>query len=326
MPSARWMNKRRPHWTRLKELVERAGRGGVRALSHKELQELGMLYRQTAADLAAVREDPYEEALARSLNQLLARGHNLLYAGRGHSGWGIWQFYSREYPRIFRQNFGYVAAAFFLFLMAGLMGALLTFRDPAFERFFLGPSMLETIHQHKMWTDSVLTIQPLAASGIMTNNIVVTLYAYVGGIIAGLGTIRAMLYNGLMIGVVGVACYEGGMSNLLWSFVAPHGVLELPAIFIGGGAGLMLARGLLFPGFLSRKESIAKAGRESVRLVLGIIPILIVAGTIEGFFSPTHLPSGLKYAFAAALFTIFAIYLGMAGRTPDAPSSSIART
>jgi len=128
-----------------------------------------------------------------------------------------------------------------------------------------------------------------------------------------------------MIGVVGVACYEGGMSNLLWSFVAPHGVLELPAIFIGGGAGLMLARGLLFPGFLSRRESIAKAGRESVRLVLGIIPILIVAGTIEGFFSPTHLPAALKYAFAAALFTIFAIYLGMGGRTPDVPGSTIAR-
>lgn len=315
------MNKRRPHWTRLTELLERAGSSGVRALSHKELQELGLLYRQTAADLAAVREDPYEEALARSLNQLLARAHNLLYAGRGHSGWGIVEFYAKTYPRIFRENFAYVAAAFFLFLMAALMGTLLTFRDPGFERYFLGPAMLETIQQHKMWTESVLTIQPLAASGIMTNNIVVTLYAYVGGLTAGLLTIRAMLFNGLMIGVIGVACYEGGMSNLLWSFVAPHGVLELPAIFIGGGAGLMLARGLLFPGLLSRRESLAKAGRESVRLVLGIIPILIVAGTIEGFFSPTHLPSALKYAFAVAVFTIFSIYLGMTGRR--APSSSV---
>ena len=314
------MNKRRPHWARLTELVERAGRGGVRALSHKELQELGLLYRQTAADLAAVREDPYEEALARSLNQLMARAHNLLYAGRGHSGWGIVEFYSKTYPRIFRENFAYVAAAFFLFFMSGLMGALLTFRDPAFERYFLGPGMMETIRQHKMWTEPVLTVQPLAASGIMTNNIVVTLYAYVGGLTAGLMTIRAMLFNGLMMGVVGVACYEGGMSNLLWSFVAPHGVLELPAIFIGGGAGLLLARGLLFPGLLSRRESLAKAGRESVRLVLGIIPILIVAGTIEGFFSPTHLPAGLKYAFAAAVFTIFSIYLGTSGRRSVNPS------
>ena len=83
-----------------------------------------------------------------------------------------------------------------------------------------------------------------------------------------------------------MACWQNGMSLSLWSFVAPHGVLELPAIFIAGGAGLLLARGLLFPGWLPRREALRRSAAEAGRLVLGIFPLLVVAGTTEGFFSP----------------------------------------
>jgi uncharacterized membrane protein SpoIIM required for sporulation len=314
MPSARWLSKRRPYWERLTELVERSGHSGVRNLSHKELQELGLLYRQAAADLAAVREDPLEQGLARALNQLLSRAHNLLYAGRKRSGWGIFRFYRVDFPQTFRETFNYTLAAALLFLFAGLAGALLTLHDAAFERYYLGPQMIETIEHHKMWTESVLSVKPLASSQIMTNNISVCFVTFASGIIAGLGTIFEMLNNGLLMGVIGVACFEANMSTMLWSFVAPHGVLELPAIFISGGAGLLLARGLLFPGLLPRRESLAQAGAKSSRLIFGIIPTLIVAGTIEAFLSPTHLPPGLKYIFAGALFTLFSVYLMKSGR------------
>jgi uncharacterized membrane protein SpoIIM required for sporulation len=321
MPSARWLSKRRPYWERLTELVERSGRSGVRNLSHKELQELGLLYRQAAADLAAVREDPLEQGLARSLNQLLSRAHNLLYAGRKRSGWGIIKFYRVDFPQVFRETFNYTLAAALIFLFAGLLGALLTLHDASFERFFLGPPMMEKIEHHQMWTESVLAVKPLASSQIMTNNISVCFASYAFGIGAGLGTIFEMLMNGFLIGVIGVACFEANMSNMLWSFVAPHGVLELPAIFISGGAGLLLARGLLFPGLLPRRESLAQAGAKSARLMFGIIPTLIVAGTIEAFLSPTHLPPVLKYFFAAALFSLFVVYLTKSGRKEIAMES-----
>lgn len=326
MPSARWLNKRRPYWKRLTELVELSGRSGVRKLSHSELQELGLLYRQAAADLAAVREDPLDQGLARGLNQLLSRAHNLLYAGRKRSGWGIIKFYREDFPRAFRETFSFTLAAFLIFMFAGFAGALLSLHDPSFERYLLGPHMIETIEHHQMWTDSVLTVKPLASSQIMTNNISVCFAAYASGILAGLGTIFSMLLNGMLIGVVSVACFEANMSNMLWSFVAPHGVLELPAIFISGGAGLLLARGLLFPGLLPRRVSLAQAGAQSARLILGIIPVLIVAGTIEGFLSPTKLPPALKYFFAAALFSLFAIYLTRGGRKKDLPPSDSHQT
>ena len=219
-----------------------------------------------------------------------------------------------DFPRIFRDTFPYTLAAALLFLFAGLVGALLTLHDAAFERYFVGPQMMETIEHHKMWTESVLSIKPLASSQIMTNNISVCFLTFASGILAGLGTLFEMLNNGFLMGVIGVACFEANMSTMLWSFVAPHGVLELPAIFISGGAGLLLARGLLFPGLLPRSESLAQAGAKSARLMFGVIPTLIVAGTIEAFLSPTHLPPALKYLFAAALFSLFAVYLTRSGR------------
>jgi len=111
------------------------------------------------------------------------------------------------------------------------------------------------------------------------------------------------------MGVIGVACSLAGMSLSLWSFVAPHGALELPAIFIAGGAGFKVAHGLLFPGMLPRKDSLAAAGREATSLVLGIVPMLIIAGTIEAFVSPTGLPIPLKFAMSAALLVLLNVYL-----------------
>jgi uncharacterized membrane protein SpoIIM required for sporulation len=112
------------------------------------------------------------------------------------------------------------------------------------------------------------------------------------------------------------------MSLKLWQFVAPHGVLELPAIFLAGGAGLRIAAGLLFPGYLPRRESLVRAGTEAVQLLLGSIPILIIAGVIEAFVSPTELDIVLKFSMAAALFVLLTFYLFNAGKAEVKAGSS----
>jgi uncharacterized membrane protein SpoIIM required for sporulation len=127
-----------------------------------------------------------------------------------------------------------------------------------------------------------------------------------------------------MMGVIATACQQAHMSRDLWSFVCPHGSLELPAIFIAGGAGLRLGSGILFPGLYSRRDSIALAGREAVRLMAGIIPMLIIAGTIEGFFSPSGAPAGLKFAAGAALFTLLLLWLFSSPRDRSVGSAAAA--
>jgi uncharacterized membrane protein SpoIIM required for sporulation len=319
MISNRWLEKRRPFWARLEELVQGSAKG-VSALSHSELQELGLLYRQTASDLAAVREDAASRQLATYLNQLLGRCHNLIYLGHKPEVSGIVRFYRDTYPQVFRETLPQTLLTVAIFLFTGIIAWAVTLHDPAFAYRLLGPRMMETIEQRKMWTDSIVTVKPLASSGIMTNNLSVAFTTFALGITGGIGTIYMIIVNGLLIGVIGAATWKAGMAMQLWSFVAPHGVLELPAIFIAGGAGLEIARGLLFPGMLPRKLSLSQAGSRAARLLLGTIPMLIIAGLIEGFFSPSGAPVAMKFGLASVLFSALLAYLFNSGR-PKAGSA-----
>ena len=309
MISAHWLAKQKPYWDRLEQLVASTGRRNVRSLSHREIRELALLYRQAASELARAREEPTGAELARYLNQLLGRAHNLIYMGRRARPRGILHFYRDEFPEIFRRTFPAIFAAFVVFLVGALAGVLLSLTSPAFPRYLLGGKMVQTIEQHRMWTQSIVTVKPLASSAIMTNNLIVCFTTFALGVTAGLGTIWMLLLNGLLFGVVNVACWRGGLLFSLWSFVAPHGVLELPAIFIAGGAGLTIGRGFLFPGELPRRVSLARSGAVAVRMVLGTIPLLLVAGTMEGFVSPSGLPAPLKFLVSAALGTMLVLYL-----------------
>jgi uncharacterized membrane protein SpoIIM required for sporulation len=278
-----------------------------------------LLYRQAAADLSATRADHSSRTLEAYLNQLVSRAHNYIYSGQKMSPATVWAFLAQGYPRIFRRLLPYTTAALALFLAGALLGTLATLTRPAFMHAMLGPEMIGKIEHHQMWTNSILTAKPQASSAIMTNNIGVCFYTYAGGIIAGLGTIYLLFTNGISIGVIGTACGQHGMASSLWSFVAAHGALELPAIFISGGAGLRLASGLLFPGMLRRKDALALAGNESVRLISGTIPMLFVAGSLEAFLSPTHAPVTLKFAVGVLMLTGLGFWLSEGGRQQVIP-------
>ena len=310
MISTRWLDERRAYWKRLEQLLDEVGQRGLSSLRRRQLQELGLLYRQIGSDLAALREDAGSVHYAEYLQRLLARAHHIIYSSaERQSRLAALHFIAYTFPRIFRESLGPCAVSTAIFLGAAAVGASLTYRDPDFKTKILGPDMVETIERRQMWTHSIVAIKPVASSAIMTNNMSVALMAFATGVSAGVGTIYMMAFNGLLLGVIGMACALAGMSLPLWSFVAPHGALELPAIVIAGGAGLRLAQGLLFPGLLARRAAVARAGADAVRLVLGCIPILFVAGIIEGFVSPTDLATSLKFAMSAALLVLLVVYL-----------------
>jgi uncharacterized membrane protein SpoIIM required for sporulation len=320
--SSRWIEKRKPHWTRLESLVE-YGQHGISSFAHADLRELALLYRQTAADLSTAREHKADAQLAAYLNQLLGRAHNLIYSARPAPPHNIFSFYTRTFPEVFRSTWRYTFAAVVGFLAGGLVGMVMCLADPGFERFILGGHMMDTIERREMWTHSILAMKPLASSAIMTNNLSVSFSAFALGITGGLGTAWLMVFNGLMIGVIGVACHRADMSTALWSFVAPHGSLELPAIFIAGGAGLVLGHALLAPGTLPRLEALRIHGGTAVRLLLGVIPLLIVAGIIEGFVSPVPITPAIKFVIGGSLFVLLVIYLTKAGTNDQSKPRSL---
>jgi len=321
MISNSWIEKRSIYWEQLAGLLNSVDARGVASLSHGELRELAFLYRQVAADLSALRRDDTARSRAQQLNALLSRAHAVIYSGRKNSVRAIVDFL-RAYPAHFRKLLPFVVASLLLFLGTALFGALLTVARPAFMRAMLGPQMVDTIEQQKMWTESVNSMAPQASSFITTNNLGVTFATFAGGILGGLGTVYLIAMNGLNLGVVGAACAQHHMSVKLWSFVAPHGSLELPAILIAGAAGLRLGYGLLFPGYYTRRHSIAVAGSESLHLLAGTIPMLMIAGTFEGFFSPSHVPVALKFSVGGVMFFLLISWLFYAKRAQNGPKSS----
>ena len=307
--SNQWIQKRRPHWDRLTSLLAQADESGLRKLKRDELQEMALLYRQVAADLSVLRQDATARSYAEHVNQLLARAHPLIYSGRKTSLMTLYRFLRDEYPAIFQQQAGYVAAATAVTVAWALLGAAMTTARPEFMRHFVGPQMIATMERHEMWTHSIVGIAPMATSQIMTNNLTVSFVTFAGGIAFGLGTFFYLFINGMMLGVIGAACHQYGMSVALWSFVAGHGSLELPSILIAGGAGFRLGHAMLFPGGLSWRDSVARGGIEATRLVSGIVPLLVIAGCLEGFFSPSQAPVWLKFTVGGMLFSLLLVWL-----------------
>jgi len=314
--SNQWILKRRPYWDRLAALLTQCDASGLNQLSRAELQEIALLYRQVASDLSVLRQDSTSRAFAAHVNQLLARAHHIIYSRRKTSLMTIIRFLRDEYPVIFQRQIGFVAASLGVTLTFAVLGAALTLANPEFMRHFLGPQMIDTMERHEMWTKSVVSVAPMESSGIMTHNLSVSFATFITGIIFGLGTFYMLLVNGMLLGVIGAACHHYDMSISLWSFVAPHGSLELPSIILAGAAGFRLGHAMLFPGALRWKESIARGGMEATLLVSGILPLLVIAGTLEGFFSPSNAPVWLKFTVGAVLFTLLNLWLFRRVKTP----------
>lgn len=307
--STYWIAKRRPHWDRLAALLSQSDQSGLKQLSRAELQEMALLYRQVAADLSVLRQDPTARSYTGYVNQLLARAHHIIYSGRKTNVFTLFRFLKDEYPAIFQRHIQYVAASLLISAACGLLGVVLTSARPEFMRHFVGPRMIATMERHQMWTESIVSVAPKETSRIMTNNLTVSFQTFAGGISFGVITLYSLFVNGMMLGVIGAACHHYGMSVALWSFVASHGSLELPSIIIAGAAGLRLGHAMLFPGGYRWKDSVAKGGIEATRLVSGIIPLLVIAGCLEGFFSPSHAPVWLKFAVGAVLFGLLNLWL-----------------
>ncbi|MGH9562791.1 MAG: stage II sporulation protein M, partial [Terracidiphilus sp.] len=223
--SNQWLAKRRPYWDRLNWLLSQAAQSGVRSLSRAELRETALLYRQAASDLSTLRQDPTARAYAELVNQLLARAHHIIYSSRRKGFLKVFYFLRDEYPALIQRRFRYVLLSLMILLAGGAIGTVLTLARPQFMRHALPENIANTIEHHKMWTDSIVGVEPQASGAIMTNNITVCFIAFAGGIVFSLGPIWIMFTNGLLLGVVGVACQQHGMSLSLWSFVAPHGSL-----------------------------------------------------------------------------------------------------
>ncbi|MBD2563393.1 MULTISPECIES: stage II sporulation protein M [Nostoc] len=307
----RWIARREANWQRLDALLRQIEKKGLKSLRAAEIRELASLYRSVAADLARARTQQIGNTLIQSLQTLTTRAYTQIYQGSRRQEWqAILEFYRWGLPSVVQKTFVYIAAATALFLLGALVAWWYSWQNPSFMPLIVPENLITKVRdEHKLWMGSIVGIEPLASSGIMINNLSVSFGAVAGGITAGLYTAYLMVFNGLLIGAVSTLVGQNNLAYPFWAFVLPHGSLELPAIFFAGGAGFLLARAIVFPGKYRRGEALKFYGSQAVQLVFGIVPMLIIAGAIEGFFSPNpSVPDAIKYLAGIGLFVLLVMY------------------
>ena len=326
MTQATFLRRRSPSWERLELLLDSAGRRGVASLAPNDVVELGKLYRQTTSDLAYAQGRAYGTETIAYLNRLTARAHAHVYGGNVQTGWSrIGRFFTHTFPKEFRRSFGYFAICTALTVACAVVAWVVVRTHPA-EAYALLPSSMIPPEIKKSLHDSnfahSFAESPELSTMIITNNIRVTMLAFAGCITLGLFTIYIIGLNGLMVGGLGALFANAGFGSDFWVTIAPHGVIELTAIQIAGGAGLLAAAGIVYPGRLRRGDALRANAQRAGVLIAGVACMLVVAGTIEGYFSPRRLPPDIRLAVGAITAIALVAYFGFAGREKRSPKTA----
>jgi uncharacterized membrane protein SpoIIM required for sporulation len=329
MRERRFVGARRERWDRLGELAGRAARKGVRSLSASEIDELALAYRAATSDLAIARTRGEDPVVLDHLNRLTARAHSVVYVATARTGWSRFaDFVLRGFPREVRRSWAPIVFCSLLTIVSALVAYGSVSADPSNVHALLPemdlPPVTKALHDSNFGFDRAFS--PAMASLIITNNVRVAAIAFGGGMTGGLLTGWIILTNGLMVGALGALYAQAGYGADFWATIAPHGVIELSAIQIAGGAGLVLAGGYLRPGRARRGDAIVVAARRAGTLVLGVALLLCVAGTIEGFVSPQRLAIPVRDAIGAATaVALLAYVLGAGRRRRGAPLQQASR-
>lgn len=321
-----------PRWAAFAGRLATAQKGGLKSLGEQGVREFVQEYRELTADLARLRTATLggESRELFYLNRLVSSAHNLLYRRRSIRPEAAVRYLFVTVPQEIRRSSNVIMlAALLLFVPMAVTGVAVA-RDPDAAVAFLPPQMFDraeagvrAARDGEGYVDVPSLYRPTMASGIIANNIQVAFMAFASGITAGLLTCFVLVSNGLSIGAVLGLYFSKGIGSLIIAFIAPHGVLELTAICIAGGAGLLLGAAFIVPGDRTRRRALVENGRRSITLVAGATFLLVVAGIIEGFVSPIPWwPLELKLMVSAVTALLLYAYLRQGGTLRARPVPS----
>ncbi|SNR40089.1 stage II sporulation protein M [Hymenobacter mucosus] len=279
--------------------------------------ELAQRFVELTDDLSYARTFYPGSTTTTYLNGLTGKLHQALYKNKKEDAGRFGRFWRRELPLLVARHRYALLGSFLFFLLCAIIGALSAALDDTFVRVVLGDSYVNQTLANIRKGDPMAVYkgkdETLMFLTITLNNIKVSLYAFAGGITGGLLTTYLLFSNGLMLGSFQYFFYQQGvlLPSVLTIWI--HGTLEISAIILAGGAGLVLGGSLLFPGTYSRRDSLRRGARDGMKLALGLVPIFIMAGFLEGFVTRhTEMPLwasltiiGLSAALILGYFVVY---------------------
>jgi uncharacterized membrane protein SpoIIM required for sporulation len=290
-------------WTRLHELLARAGSRPDR-LEPAAILELGRLYRQAAADLAFARRRFPGDPVTTRLEGLVVRGRGAVY-GHARRGGRVREFVTRGYWRRLAERPVILLVAWAALLVPALGAGVWALSDSSAALAVVPAELQAAADPPESGRDFTAAQSTAFSTDVMVNNIQVTFAAFAGGILAGAGTLLALIFNGMVLGIVGGLAFDAGNGSAFVRLVSAHGPLELSCIVCGGVAGLRMGWALISPGPLARRRALVLEARRAVEIALGTAPWLVVCGIAEGFLTGPELPLAAQVAIGLALFALF---------------------
>lgn len=281
-----WLERRINRWQQFADAVKKKSDNPDQPFDN--VTGLVRDFRALAGDLSLARSVMPGSRLTKQLEILFTQANELIYRQPN----SIW----RDVVNIHREQIGaivwrmrrVIAVTVLLFIICGLVGAVMITAEPELVGLFASEQMIEHVHRGELWTDGLLNIMPSAvlSISIISNNIMVTLFAFVLGALLGLGTLYIIGLNGLMLGGIFAYTAKFDLAERLLGFIVAHGIVELSVICLAGAAGVGLGEALVRPGKCRRIEAFEREVAKAGKLLVVCIPFLIGAGIIEGYISP----------------------------------------
>ncbi len=286
-------------WQRLDDYLYDVQNLGPSSIPAVHLGDYIRLYRKSVSDLAYARSYAPDHPVVGELESLVARAQATFYRPPTGGQWrALRHFLLSEFPQTVVESWRPIVTAMLVFAVAAMAGFIVVLSDLDFAYAIVPSNMMEALSYHDLWTGHESQLSPLTSSFLATHNGNVSLQAFALGITLGLGTLAILLFNGFYFGAVMGAAAHFEMLDDLTAFVVPHGVLEIPEIWISAGAGLLLGKALLFPRPYSRHDALRREGGRALKLLLGGLPLLLMAALIEANFSPTRVDWSARYLVA----------------------------
>lgn len=313
-----YLQRHESEWNEMESLLQRAGHTGrLASLTAEEINRLDVLYRTIAAQLAQVKTRTRDPALLHYLNGLTASAHGIIYAYRRPPVWKrTWHFLTHGFACEVMQQWRVHLASLLLMGLGVLVGYLATMRDPT-AAYALMPA--GELRHPGMTAEALMDIlrggreqdggeKFVFASFLFQHNLRVGLLALGTGILAAIPTILLIVYNGMYLGAFAAVHTQAGIGLPMWAWILPHGITELGAVVLCGGAGLQLGRAVVCPGLRSRGDRLREAARSVVRIGAGVALMLVFAAVVESYVRQSHLTDAARLGFAGGTLLFWVAY------------------
>ncbi|HEY4773044.1 MAG TPA: stage II sporulation protein M [Steroidobacteraceae bacterium] len=288
---------RATRWAAADARARRLGRG--RARDAADANQIVDDYRLLAHELARARRRAPDSDEREYLEGAYARAHATLHYGSWNAAAALVSFFRDQLPEVVLWLRPYILWVTLLFVLSVLAGGWMVHTYPALIRLFASPELIATVERGELWTHSLLNVVPSSVLSlqILTNNIVVSVFAYCAGFLFGLGTFYIVGLNGLTLGAVFAFTAQHGLDGELFAFVVAHGCVEISALCLSGAAGAAVGDALIRPNTPRRADAFRAAALRSGKLLLACALLLVGTGLIEGYISPNP-----RFGFAMRVF------------------------